>query len=373
MTPTREETQRVLTDTQAFYRRSVRSSWVFDYLYGRKLADAIAAGKLGYAPGGRTTTLRHLIDKGHTQEAILAAGVARETDTGLVDVMRDRLTFPVLSATGDVSAFLGRAAPGSTAPKYLNTPSTDLYRKGETLYGLHEETQRLGRGIPAALVEGPLDRWALHHAAGRIRPVAAVAPCGTAVTPDQLRGLAAVSQSPIILLADGDEAGRASILKSWETARQAIPGHPVLAAQLPAGSDPADLVASGRYRELDDALRSAQPAAYVALDTALGRTPATNPVHAAQIARSCATRDMPALPSGSAAAYVQHVSSRLRLPHPDTTALILGGIAGSPASPQAPPAARQSYHPPRTNLQGARTRPYGPRMASNERREGASR
>lgn len=345
MTPTREETQQVLTDTQAFYRRSVRSSWVFDYLYGRKLADAIAAGKLGYAPGGRTTTLRHLIDKGHTQEAIVAAGVARETDTGLVDVMRDRLTFPVLSATGDVSAFLGRAAPGSPAPKYLNTPATDLYRKGETLYGLHEETQRLGRGIPAALVEGPMDRWAIHHAAGRIRPVAAVAPCGTAVTSDQLRALHAASESPIILVADGDEAGRASILKTWDTARQAIPGHPVLAAQLPADSDPADLVASGRYRALDDALRNAQPAAYVALDAALGRTPATNPVHAAEIARSCAARDLMALPAGAAAAYVQHVSERLRLPHADTTALILGGIGGSGASPNAPPGPDRGERP----------------------------
>lgn len=340
LTPTREDLQRVLSDTQAFYRRSVRQSWVFDYLFERKLADAIAAGKLGYAPGGRTTTLRHLIDKGHRPEAIVAVGVARETETGLVDVMRDRLTFPVLSATGDVSAFLGRAAPGSTAPKYLNTPATDLYRKGETLYGLTEEAPRLGRGIPAALVEGPMDRWALNHAAGRIRPVAAVAPCGTAVTPTQLASLAAASTSPIILLADGDEPGRASILKAWDVAREAIPGHPVLAAVLPAGSDPADLVASGRYRDLDDALRGAQPAAYVVLDAALGRTPATNPVHAAEIARSCAARDLPALPSGSAAAYVQHVSERLRIPHHDTTALILGGIAGSP---NAPPTSRTAH------------------------------
>lgn len=336
-TTTREDAQRVLTDTQAFYRRNVRDSWVFDYLFSRKLADAIAAGKLGYAPKGRDTTLRHLIERGHSQDAIVAAGVARQTDNGLVDVMRDRLTFPVLGTTGDVSAFLGRAAPGSTAPKYMNTPATDLYAKRETLYGLTEEAARLGRGIPAALVEGPLDRWALHHAAGRIRPVAAVAPCGTAVTPAQLQSLAAASKSPIILLADGDQPGRASILKTWDTAREAIPGHPVLAALLPAGSDPADLVASGRYRELDDALRGAQPAAYVALDAALGRTPATNPVHAAEIARSCATRDMPALPHGAAAGYVQHVSDRLRLSHPDTTALILGGITGSPASPQAPP------------------------------------
>ena len=341
--PTREETQRVLTDTQAFYRRSVRASWAFDYLYSRKLADAIAAGKLGYAPGGRTTTLRHLIDKGHSQEAIVAAGVARDTDTGLVDVMRDRLTFPVLSPAGQVNAFLGRAAPGSTAPKYLNTPATDLYTKRETLYGLTEETERLVRGIPAALVEGPMDRWAIRHAGSRIRPVAAVAPCGTAVTPAQLRALAAASKSPIILLADGDQPGRASILKTWDIARQAIPGHPVLAALLPAGSDPADLVAAGRYRELDDALRNAEPAAYVALDAALGRTPATNPLHAAEIARSCARRDLMALPAGSAAAYVQHVSERLRLPHPDTTALILGGITGSAASPQAPPV--RTTHP----------------------------
>lgn len=335
--PTRAALLSATADAQALYRRSLRGSWVFAYLYERKLADAISAGKLGYAPPGRDATLNHLRRRGHTDAAIIAAGLARRADTGqLVDVMRDRVTFPVLAADGQVAAFLGRSAPESKSPKYLNTPSTDIYVKGETLYGLAEETQRLNRGIPAVLVEGPLDRWAIKHADSRVRPLAPLAPCGTAVTAAQLRAIAAVSASPIILLADGDAAGQASVLHTWTIAREEIPGHPVLAAALPAGADPADMVAAGRYRDLDASLRDAQPVAHAALDAALGRTPATNPIHAAQIASSCAARDVPALPAGGLAAYVRHISERLHLPYADATAIALSGIGNSPHAPPEP-------------------------------------
>lgn len=325
----------VLEDTQRLYRRSIHASWVFPYLFKRQIADAITGGQLGYAPQGHAQTWDYLTQRGHAAQAILDAGVATipdHTRRPVRDVMRDRLTFPIHDQEGRVIGFLGRSAPQAPefVPKYLNTPTTALYSKGATLYGLAEQVDQIAAGVPPLLVEGPLDRWAIHHAGDRIPPVAPVAPCGTAVTEDQLRDLARLARGPILVCFDPDDAGRAAALRLWGTAREAIPQHPIHLVQLPGSADPAQLVQRGRYGTLSASLEHATPLAHAALDAALGQTPATNPVHAASIVSSVARRDIAAIGPQDRAAYVLHVSRRLRLTAAEATALVTGAVANAP-------------------------------------------
>ena len=158
----------VLADTQRFYRRRVFESWVRDYLHGRYLAGAIQPAGIGYAPAGWTTTTDHLLTLGHSRDDLVRAGVAVEGERGLRDVMRDRLTLPVHDHTGQLVGFLGRAHPDDArAPKYLNTPATELYEKRSTLYGLGDRVADLAAGATPLIVEGPFDKLAVDKMATR--------------------------------------------------------------------------------------------------------------------------------------------------------------------------------------------------------------
>lgn len=360
----------VLDDAQTFYRRSVHGSWVFRYLFKRQIADAIAAGQLGYAPKGHAQTFDYLTRRGHGPQAILDAGLAAvpaETKSPVRDVMRDRLTFPVHDADGRVIGFLGRAAPEAPdyVPKYLNTPTTALYNKSESLYGLVDEAGRIAAGTPPILVEGPLDRWALHHAGDRIPQVAPIAPCGTAITSEHLQSLANLTNGPLLVALDGDEAGRSAALRLWDTARAAIPQRSIHLVQLPHGSDPAQLVQRGRYSTLAAAIGDAQPLAQVALDVALGRTPGTNPIHATAITSAIARRDVPALSPGDRGAYVAHVAQRLRLTGAQATALVADAVANSP------PADSRAESP--RAVAGETARPVVRRLSAKRHAAAASR
>src|SRR3712207_3022379 len=133
----------------------------------------------GYAPAGWTALVDHLRGLGATETELVAAGLAQRARTGaLIDRFRDRLTLPIHDADGAIVGFIARRNPtaadvGRAGPKYLNTPGTDLYRKGEHLFGLYETRGALAAGGTPALVEGPLDAIALTLAgAGRAVGVA---------------------------------------------------------------------------------------------------------------------------------------------------------------------------------------------------------
>ena len=348
-----------LREAHRYYRASVRSSWVFDYLYGRHLAGTISSARIGYAPGGSSTTTEHLRAQGFADSILEAAGISvRRGDGTLRDHLRDRLIIPVLSHRLDaVVGFLGRARPGDdSSPKYLNTGRTAFYDKGSELYGLAHSLDRLGRGIPALLVEGPLDKLALDHAAARGLPsVVPLAPCGTAITAAQLQLLARFSPAPILVCADGDEAGRRVATSVWETARRAIPGRPVSIVSLPADSDPAQLVDEGRYRVLADAIRSAQPAQHVALDRALadrGAQPAW------MTATNVARRDVPSLPPAMRARYAAYMAATADLSMDQVTEILTEAISRPPPErlPQPQPlrSLRADPHPQRATTQHRR-------------------
>lgn len=246
----------ILAHTQRFYRQRVYRSWVRDYLHSRHLLSAIPEAGIGYAPSGWRTTTDHLLSLGHSRDDLIRAGLAVDGERGLYDVMRDRLILPIQDHTDRLVGFLGRANPDNTgSPKYLNTPSTELYEKRSTLYGLGEDRHSLAAGATPLIVEGPMDKLAVDKMASRFKAnIVALALCGTSLTTDHLARIRAITDKPTWFCFDADAAGQRALLHAWEiTSDQGRSAQRVV--QLPAGQDPASVLPA----ILNRAIRYATP------------------------------------------------------------------------------------------------------------------
>jgi DNA primase len=203
--------------------------------------------QVGYAPPGWRQLTDHLTRLGYTLDELVAAGLARRSAGGRVyDTFRDRIMFPIRSAGGGPVAFTGRTLQtDERIPKYLNTSNTPLFHKGQTLYGLAEQVDRLAAGAAPVLVEGPLDvvaTWLAHPPEAGL-PRAALAACGTNLSTDHVAALTALpgaARHGITACYDPDPAGTAATERAWHLLHHHR-GIPLRAAVLPDGCDPADL------------------------------------------------------------------------------------------------------------------------------------
>ncbi len=187
--------------------------------------------------------------------------------------------FPVRDPAGHAVAFLGRSSPGSgeDVPKYINSPGTAIYDKGQLLFGVAEQQERLNARWTPVLVEGPADVlavWLSYSRSGRPGAVA-LAPCGTMLTDRQaaiLRELPGAAQG-IVAAFDADPAGRDAVDRAWQLLRQPRPPGPLLAAEFMAGADPADLLRqpNGRARLRTALQRRARPMLDAVVDHRLAR------------------------------------------------------------------------------------------------------
>jgi DNA primase len=169
---------------------------------------------LGYAPKGWQNTIDHL--EAHDIPAKLAerAGLAleRNKSSGYYDRFRHRVMFPVVDIWGHTLAFGGRRlAEDEDSPKYINSPETRFYTKGDQLYGLHVAKKHIQKGGMALLVEGNFDVITLHSAGFDM----AVAPMGTALTEHQARLLDRYADRVVVAF-DGDDAGEEASVKCIE-------------------------------------------------------------------------------------------------------------------------------------------------------------
>lgn len=236
-----------------FYRDNLRkSAEAGEYLKRRGLsAEAVKAFSLGYAPGGWHRLIEYMKTKGFEENLLIRAGLAASGSRGPYDVFRARLMFPILDIRGEVIAFGGRVLD-SSMPKYLNSPDTPLFRKGETLYGLSRARDEIRKNDCAFVVEGYLDVIKCHQHGFR----GAVAPLGTALTEGHVRKLASLARN-VLLLFDGDEAGASAARRSLST----ILGQDLRARVLllPEGQDPDSILereGPGHLRNLMDAALS---------------------------------------------------------------------------------------------------------------------
>lgn len=219
----RERLIKLLEAVQTFYREQLIHSEAgkeaLAYLRKRGLTDeTIKIWGLGYAPAGWTELSSVLTRQGFSEEEMIAAGVANERESGgIYDRFRNRLIFPIREPYGKMAGFGGRVLDPNDVPKYINSPSTELFDKGRLLYGMDLARQAIRSSQQAVIVEGYMDVIGLHQAGFPN----AVSPMGTALTEEQFRLLKRFTRSFVLAL-DPDAAGEKATLKGLETARQTL-------------------------------------------------------------------------------------------------------------------------------------------------------
>jgi DNA primase len=227
------------------------------YLGDRAISPAVQLQfRIGYAPGERFALKEHLGAQGISVEDMVEAGLLIAGDDIPVpyDRFRDRVMFPISDLRGRVIAFGGRALEKDVAAKYLNSPETPLFHKGDNLYNLAPARLATHNGSALVVVEGYVDVIAM---VGAGFP-ASVAPLGTALTENQLALLWKMADEPILCF-DGDKAGQKA---AWRAADLALPhlapGKSLRFALLPEGQDPDDLARSGGRGAIEEVIGAAR-------------------------------------------------------------------------------------------------------------------
>ncbi|RMM85033.1 DNA primase [Pseudomonas coronafaciens pv. striafaciens] len=244
--PTDSPLYPLLTAAAEFYRQALKShpsrKAAVDYLKGRGLSGEIARDfGLGFAPPGWDNLYKHLSSDSLQQKVMIDAGLLIENaETGKrYDRFRDRVMFPIRDSRGRVIAFGGRVL-GDDKPKYLNSPETPVFHKGQELYGLFE-ARKFNRNLDEIIVvEGYMDVIALAQQGLRN----AVATLGTATSEEHLKRLFRVVPN-VLFCFDGDQAGRNAAWRALEaTLSNLQDGRRARFLFLPEGEDPDTLVRS---------------------------------------------------------------------------------------------------------------------------------
>ncbi len=232
------------------------------YLKDRGLSDeTIAKFRLGFAPKGRNLLKGALLRDGISEGLLMENGLlikppdepgreSRET----YDRFRGRVMFPITDRQDRVIAFGGRIL-GAGEPKYLNSPETPIFHKGNVLYGLPHALPAARKSGRIIVTEGYMDVIALSMSGFEN----AVAPLGTALTEGHLGALWRVVSEPVLCF-DGDSAGQRAAARAAERCLPILKsGYGIRFAELPAGDDPDTLVRSKGRQAMQDVLDSAQP------------------------------------------------------------------------------------------------------------------
>src|ERR1700720_4157252 len=227
------------------------------YLGDRAISPAVQLQfRIGYAPTERFALKEHLGSLGIPVEDMVEAGLLYHGEDVPVpyDRFRDRVMFPITDVRGRVIAFGGRALEKDVSAKYLNSPETPLFHKGDNLYNLATARQAAHDGAPLVVVEGYVDVIAMVTTGF----AGSVAPLGTALTENQLALLWKMADEPILCF-DGDKAGQKA---AWRAADLALPhlkpGKSLRFALLPEGQDPDDLARSGGRAAIDDVISASR-------------------------------------------------------------------------------------------------------------------
>lgn len=196
-----------------FVEQLPKSEKALGYISTRHLSEETRHFfKVGYAPEGREGFLSYAAKNGFSPRQLVEAGLAVERENGgIADKFRDRLMFAIENLSGKVVAFGGRVLDKEKKPKYLNSPETALYKKGEILYGLSKAKTEIPKAGSVVLVEGYFDMISLYQAG--VKNVVAVS--GTALTEKHAEILSRYTKSAYLVF-DGDEAGRKAALRTIE-------------------------------------------------------------------------------------------------------------------------------------------------------------
>ncbi len=272
--------RRAASRRQALHRANERAAELYHrmLLEGREAEEARAYLRsrgidreawetfgIGYAPGYPDFLLRRLA-RSLSTEILIEAGLAvRDAEGNVRDRFRGRITFPIHDLSGRAVGFGARALPGARQePKYLNSPETPVYRKGEVLYNLHRAKAAASRTGELVVVEGYTDVIALAQAGVE----GVVATCGTALGEGHLRAASRFAER-LVLAFDSDEAGARAAERAYPFLER-YPIRPVVLI-LPEGQDPADFARSRGGEAFRALAAEAEPLLAYMLRRAVGR------------------------------------------------------------------------------------------------------
>jgi DNA primase len=228
------------------------------YLVGRQVAPALQKEfRLGYSPADRYAVRDYLAARGIDRDAMIETGLLVHGEDIAVpyDRFRERVIFPISDRSGRVIAFGGRALEKEVQAKYLNSPETPLFHKGQCLYNHHRARKAAHETGRIVVVEGYMDVIAMAGAG----VAECVAPLGTALTAEQCELLWRMAEEPILCF-DGDKAGRKAAYRAVDTALPLMSvGRSFRFALLPEGVDPDDLARSSGPQAVADLLSGSLP------------------------------------------------------------------------------------------------------------------
>ena len=232
----REKILHIQSEAMKFFIRNLKSSESAQtYLKNRGVNEtSIDSFHIGYATNEWDALFKYLKNRGYTDSLIKDAGLAVASDSGgeksYRDVFRGRIIFPIFNLQNDVIAFGGRVMDNSM-PKYLNSPETEIFKKGDTLFAINLSKDEIRKKDYVIIVEGYLDAIVCHQYGFKNT----VAPLGTALTLRHLQRLKLLTKK-VVLVFDGDEAGISAARRSLSIVCESDFKARVLL--LPEGEDP---------------------------------------------------------------------------------------------------------------------------------------
>ncbi|MDZ7759693.1 MAG: DNA primase [Desulfovermiculus sp.] len=223
-----------------------------EYLQQRGFdSEIIERFGLGWAPMSWNSLKNHLTSKGYAPEQGVQAGLLSQNQQGRTyDRFRSRIMFPIHNLGGKVVAYGGRIV-GQGEPKYLNSSETPIFTKGDLLYGLDQARRSITQSKQALLTEGYADvltlaQFGFDNSCGVL---------GTSLTSVQVRRLSGLC-SKVVLIFDGDRAGRQASLRSAEMILTA--GLQVQVVRLPEGEDVDSLLRAQGKEALQELMHTAE-------------------------------------------------------------------------------------------------------------------
>ena len=282
-----EQMHAVMGRVSDFYRAQLNNNaTAADYLQQRGIEQETASDfAIGYAP--KSPYLKTCLGSTYNEKILRDAGLLVQDKNVFYEKFRERLMFPIRDRRGKVIAFGGRLLENQTtsqkqqakSPKYMNSPETPLFKKRNTLYGIHE--LKKVRNLNCLLfVEGYMD--AISLAQHGVRNV--VATLGTATTQTHIR-LALRFSSNLIFCFDGDNAGQRAAVEAAQQALSAFTdGCSINFMFLPSGDDPDSYIRQHGYQKFNELSKKSTPLADFLFNHYAQDLDLNNPAHATRYA-----------------------------------------------------------------------------------------
>ena len=210
--------------------------------------------QLGYAPKRNDTLYNYLRSKNFSSKDILDSGliIVSSKNNEKFDRFNYRIIFPIYDYFSNEVGFGGKALAPNQIGKYVNSPSTDLFKKGDLLFGWQQCKNNPMQKDELYIVEGYTDVISMHNAGFKNT----VAPLGTAITTKQIICSWRISKEPLVCM-DGDEAGEKAAKRIPELIFPHLkPGYSLSFCKLPSGEDPDSLIVSKNFKELNSSFEN---------------------------------------------------------------------------------------------------------------------